>query len=297
MKVTNFEMEEQLSSLCYQNNFKDRTFDEERALYGIKDAVVENCNFAGPADGESALKECQNIIVKDSNFQLRYPFWHVTNANIDNINMTETCRAAMWYDNNMKITNSSLKGIKAIRECKHIVIDNCTINSQEFGWMCQDIEIKNTKIDTEYPFFHSNGLFLSNVTLCGKYSFQYVQNVNISNSTLNTKDMFWHSKNVTITDCVITGAYLAWYAENITFIRCKIIGTQPLCYVKGLVLEDCEMIDCDLSFERSENIFASINGFVTSIKNPINGKISADKIGEIILEFPSSCEINSKSLL
>lgn len=34
-----------------------RQFDQERALYGLRDAQVTDCVFAGPADGESALKE------------------------------------------------------------------------------------------------------------------------------------------------------------------------------------------------------------------------------------------------
>ena len=29
----------------------NKTFDEERALYGEKDLVVKNCNFDGSADG------------------------------------------------------------------------------------------------------------------------------------------------------------------------------------------------------------------------------------------------------
>ena len=38
-----------------------QSFDEERALYGSEDVIVRNCRFDGPADGESALKECSNI--------------------------------------------------------------------------------------------------------------------------------------------------------------------------------------------------------------------------------------------
>ncbi len=33
----------------------DRQFDEERALYNLREADVTNCVFAGPADGESVL--------------------------------------------------------------------------------------------------------------------------------------------------------------------------------------------------------------------------------------------------
>lgn len=34
----------------------NETYDEERALYNLKDALVKDCHFAGPADGESVLK-------------------------------------------------------------------------------------------------------------------------------------------------------------------------------------------------------------------------------------------------
>ena len=35
-----------------------QVMDQERALYGLQDARVASCRFEGPADGESALKEC-----------------------------------------------------------------------------------------------------------------------------------------------------------------------------------------------------------------------------------------------
>ena len=55
-----------------------------------------------------------------------------------------------------------------------------------------------------------------------------------------------------VRNSTVKGEYLAWYCENVTFEHCKIIGTQPLCYCKGLRLVDCEMIDTDLSFEKSQ---------------------------------------------
>ena len=55
---------------------RNQTFDEERALYGIRDLLVEDSSFDGPADGESAFKECSNIQTQRCFFNLRYPFWH-----------------------------------------------------------------------------------------------------------------------------------------------------------------------------------------------------------------------------
>ena len=60
---------------------KNETFDLERALYALDDALVLECTFAGPADGESVLKEAKNIKVDNCAFSLRYPLWH--NHNFD----------------------------------------------------------------------------------------------------------------------------------------------------------------------------------------------------------------------
>lgn len=276
--------------MLYQNE----THDEERSFYGIKDAVIKNCTIDGPADGESAFKECRNITVEDTYLNLRYPFWHDKYVKITGCEMTEGCRAALWYDKNVEIESCKMHGIKALRECKEIQLKNTEVISPEFAWRSQDLQIENTTVEGEYPFFECKNMEINGLTMKGKYSFQYVKNVTLRNCFLDTKDAFWHAKNVTIEDSVIKGEYLAWYAENIRFVRCKIIGTQPLCYVEGLVLEDCEMEGCDLSFERSE-VEATVKGHIDSVKNPVSGSITADSIGEIILEeeivTPGKCVI------
>ena len=49
---------------------QNQQFDKERALYGLKDVCVQHCIFDGPADGESALKECENVRVEESFFYI-----------------------------------------------------------------------------------------------------------------------------------------------------------------------------------------------------------------------------------
>ncbi len=270
--------------------FSNETHDEERAFYGIKNAKLEHCTFAGAADGESALKETSDLVIENCDFLLRYPLWHTNRAEIARCKMTDTCRAALWYDTDITIKDSELGGIKALRECGDMRLENCKINSTEFGWFCHDIKMTDCTLVSEYPFLQCFGMLLERLHMEAKYSFQYVSDVTIRNSELYTKDAFWHSKNVTVYDSVVKGEYLGWYSENLRLVRCKVIGTQPLCYAKGLILEDCEMIDCDLSFENS-TVTATVKGDIMSVKNPISGKITADSIGEIILDIPSSCEI------
>ena len=260
---------------------KNKTFDEERALYNLKDSSVIDCTFAGPADGESAMKEARNIKVINADFSLRYPMWHVKGFELKDSKMDDKTRAALWYTSDGLIENSKLHGIKAVRECNGITLKKCDVESMEFGWKCADITLEDTDIKSEYIFLGSKNVTLKNVNMKGKYSFQYVENLTIEDSDLDTKDAFWHAKNVTVKNSTVKGEYLAWFSEGLTLIDCKIIGTQPLCYCKDLKLINCTMEGCDLSFEYSE-VDAEVKGSIDSVKNPKSGRIVCDAVGEVI---------------
>lgn len=263
--------------------FENETFDMERALYGSDGVLVRNCSFDGPADGESAFKEGKNIEAEHCFFNLRYPFWHDHKLIIRASDMTQACRAALWYSDHIEIADTKLHGIKALRECSDVVIKNCDIISPEFGWFVREIRMEDTTAVSEYFMMRSENLTFKDVNFKGKYSFQYIKNAAFENCIFDTKDAFWHGENITVKDSVVKGEYLAWYSEGLTLIHCKIIGTQPLCYCKNLKLVDCEMIDTDLAFEKSE-VEAVITTKVDSIKNPMSGRIQVADIGELIID-------------
>ena len=260
---------------------QNQTFDEERALYGSRDILVKDCAFDGPADGESAFKECADIRAEHCFFNLRYPFWHVHGLKISDSEMTELCRAALWYTDHVEITGTKMHGIKALRECADASLENCDIVSPEFGWSVRGIRMKDCTAESEYFMMRSEHLNFENVHIKGKYSFQYIENSVFENCEFDTKDAFWHAKHVLVRNSVVKGEYLAWYCEDVTFENCQIIGTQPLCYCKNLKLINCEMIDTDLAFERSE-VEATVLTPMLSIKNPYAGHISVPSVGENI---------------
>lgn len=260
-----------------------KTFDEERALYGMRDIDVRSSSFDGPADGESAFKECINVSVSDCYFNLRYPFWHDHVLSIKDSEMTEACRAALWYSDHIEIRNTKMHGIKALRECSDVYIADSDIISPEFGWSVHDITMENSRAESEYFMMRSTDLRFRNVNFTGKYSFQYIENALFENCEFNTKDAFWHSKNVTVKDSVINGEYLAWYSEGLTLINCRIKGTQPFCYCSNLRLVNCSMEDTDLAFEKS-TVDAEITTPVISIKNPRSGVIRVPAVSEIIMD-------------
>lgn len=260
---------------------ENKTYDEERALYNLKGATVKNCTFSGPADGESVLKECRNILVEGCSFSLRYPLWHAENFTVENCKMDELTRAGLWYCKDGIISESNLGGIKAVRECDRILIDNCNIVSPEFGWRCRTLSMADSEVTSEYFMFESKNLTFKNVKFTGKYSFQYVKNASLENCDFTTKDAFWHSENITVKNSTLRGEYLGWYSKGLTLINCHITGTQPLCYCKKLKLINCTTDGCDLSFEYSD-VDATVTGNILSVKNPKRGKIVADSVGEVI---------------
>ncbi len=260
---------------------RGKQFDEERALYGKRGIRLIDCRFDGPADGESALKECADVTAEHCYFNLRYPFWHDDGAVLRDVETTALCRAALWYSNDIEMENCRLHGIKALRECHGISMEHCDVISPEFGWSSTGIRMQDCTVESEYFMLRARNLHFDELHMKGKYSFQYIEDAVFEHCVLDTKDALWHARRVILRNCTVKGEYLAWYCENVTFDHCRIIGTQPLCYCRGLRLIDCEMIDTDLSFERSE-VEATLTAPILSIKNPLAGHISVPAVGEII---------------
>lgn len=278
-----------------RKQIEKKQFDEERALYFSEGCDIRNCVFAGPADGESVLKESRDITLQECSFSLRYPLWHVRGFLMEHTQMDEKTRAAIWYANDGVIRDCTLNGIKAIRECSRICVEGCKVISPEFGWKSSQITLRDTEIESEYIFLDSRDIRLEHVHMKGKYSFQYVENLEIEDCVLDTKDAFWHSKQVTVKNSIVKGEYLAWFSDGLTLENCKIIGTQPLCYCTNLKLINCTMEACDLSFEYSD-VEADVRGSICSVKNPRSGCILADSIGEVIRENPVM-ECNGKVVI
>ena len=94
-----------------RTRIEQQTFDEERALYHAEHTDLSFVTFAGPADGESALKEAHDVTLENCAFSLRYPLWHTTDFKLERCAMDESTRAAIWYARDGKITRDAGKGV------------------------------------------------------------------------------------------------------------------------------------------------------------------------------------------
>lgn len=273
---------------------RNMEYGGERPLFATHDLHLDNVTIH---TGESALKECSNIIAVNCRFEGKYPFWHTNGFTVKNSFFTEGARAALWYSQNLQMTDTMVEAPKMFREMDGIKLENVQLpNALETFWRCKNVDLKNVQIDkADYLFMHGENIRIENYSQNGNYSFQYCKNVEIRNAVINSKDAFWNTENVTVYDSELNGEYLGWHSHNLRLVNCKISGTQPLCYAHDLAMENCMLAeDSDLCFEYS-TLQARINGPIHSVKNPRSGLIIAERYGEIIFDenckSPGDCEL------
>lgn len=277
---------------------KNKEFGGERPLFASHDLHLDHVTIR---EGESAIKECSNIKATDCRFEGNYPFWHVHGFVIERCYFDVGGRSALWYSDNLRMTDTKIDAPKMFREMDDIVIRNVEMtDADEVFWRCNRIDIKDLRLHGgTYPFMFSNDIKIDGLVSDSKYVFQYVKNVEIRNARITTKDAFWEVENVTIYDSELSGEYLGWHSHNLRLVNCHISGEQPLCYAHDLVLENCTFDPaCDRAFEYS-TLKADIKGGITNIKNPASGRIEADSIGSITIDEnikkPADCVIIDRS--
>lgn len=253
----------------------------ERALYMSENLKIREGTFA---DGESPLKESRNLILENCLFKWKYPLWYCRNVEATGSTFFDTARAGVWYTENISFRDGIIEAPKTFRRAKGITLERVTMpNAAETLWNCADVTLKTVTANGAYFAMNSRNVTCEDFTLTGDYCFDGAQNVTIKNAKIISKDSFWNSKNVTVYDAFISGEYLGWNAENLTFINCTIESLQGLCYVKNLKLVNCRLVNTTLAFEYS-TVDAQISGAVDSVLNPSGGRITADRIGTLIIE-------------
>lgn len=260
---------------------ENKKFGGERPLFGLKNVRLSNIEIV---DGESGIKCCENVACEQSKFYGKYPWWHVDGSDIRNCYFAAGSRSAIWYSNKMKMRDCIIDGPKFFREMKDLELENVKINdADETFWKVIGLRVRNLELhDGTYPFMFCENVFVDGLVSDSKYVFQYCKNVEVHNARITTKDSFWECDNVSVFDSVLDGEYLAWHSKNVRLVRCHIAGEQPLCYLDGITLEDCTFDStCDRAFEDSKRIDATILGEISEIKNPISGRIIADKVGKV----------------
>lgn len=265
------------------NEIKQALLTGERALFKAENLKISDSVFA---DGESPLKESNQLVLENDIFKWKYPLWYARGIQAENITLLDTARSGIWYSHHLMISDSLIQAPKTFRRSSDIHLTNVDLpNAQETLWNCQDIYLQKVSAAGDYFGMNSQKITANHLTITGNYLFDGGKNIEIRHSKIISKDTFWNCENVVVSDSTIIGEYLGWNSNNVTFVNCVIESEQGMCYMENVKLINCRVINTDLAFEYS-TVDAEITTTVDSIKNPISGKISTLAVEELIFDDP-----------
>lgn len=253
----------------------------ERALFGSQDMDIYDSIFD---QGESPLKESRDIRLYNSMFKWKYPLWYCRNIQAEDCTWFDMARAGVWYTDNIEVDRALIEAPKNFRRCDGVKLKHVNfVNAEETLWNCKNIEMTDVQARGDYFAMNCENIEIQNFELVGNYSFDGVKHMTMKNAKLLSKDAFWNTDQVTVYDSFISGEYLGWNAKNLTLINCMVESLQGMCYIDNLVMKNCKLINTTLAFEYS-TVEADICSHIDSVINPTSGTITADSIGELILE-------------
>ena len=235
-------------------------------------------------DGESPLKEGENLRIFNCSFEWKYPIWYSKNVYVEGTTLKESARSGIWYTHGITMKACNIEAPKTFRRASGIsLVDVNMMNAKETLWSCQDVSLDGVIVRGDYFGMNCENVTAKNLKISGNYAFDGGKNITVSDSVLISKDAFWNCENVTVKNCLVVGEYLGWNSRGVTFEGCTIESNQGLCYMDGVKLVDCKLINTDLAFEYS-TVEADITSTVDSVKNPMHGYINAEGITELIID-------------
>lgn len=253
----------------------------ERALFQGRDLSIHDSVFM---DGESPLKESENIELYGSLFRWKYPLWYSKHVYAKDCTWYNTARAGVWYTDHILVEDALIEAPKNFRRCQDLSLVRVTMSdAQETLWHCRDVKLDHVTASGDYFAMNCENLQVDHFTLAGNYSFDGVKNMEIRHARMLSRDAFWNSDHITVYDSYISGEYLGWNARNLTLVNCTVESLQGMCYIDNLIMKNCKLINTTLAFEYS-SVDAEISGKIDSVMNPRSGTIRADAIDELIIE-------------
>ena len=168
----------------------------ERALFQGNGLTITDCVFM---EGESPLKESQDIVLNGSLFRWKYPLWYSKNIVAKDCVWFDMARAGVWYTDNILVEDSVIEAPKNFRRCHKVKLKNVSFpNAAETLWNCENIKMEHVTAKGEYFAMNSQEIEIDGFTLTGDYSFDGAKNVVIKNARMLSKDSFWNTENVKI---------------------------------------------------------------------------------------------------
>lgn len=164
------------------------------------ETVIEKCRFTKKAraplwydknvlikntvcKGVKAVRECSDIVIKDSDF--------------DSIEFG-------WKTKNIDVVDSKINAVYAFLESKNVYLNKVQFSGKYSFQYVVGLHIKNSVLNTKDAFWHSKDVLVEDSEVIGEY-------------------LAWYADGITFRNCIIKGTQPLCYAKNIKFENCTFV--------------------------------------------------------------------------
>ncbi len=152
------------------------------AIWYAKNGRIESCHLGGI----KAVRECQNIAIKDS---------------------TVISPEFGWKCGDVSLLKTAITAEYLFLDSKNIRLDQVQMKGKYSFQYVENLEIVDSFLDTKDAFWHA-------------------KNVTVRNSTVKGEYLAWFSEGLTLIDCKIIGTQPLCYCKDLKLINCTMEGTD-----------------------------------------------------------------------
>jgi len=177
--------------MCDSSLEKSEFTDTSRAaLWYNKNLIIEDCKL----NGTKALRECKNIVLKNSEASSLEFGWRCNKLSIDNFKLVS--EYPFFFSKKLFITNLEMKGKYSFQYVKNAKLFDCKLDTKDAFWHTNHVTVVNCEIKGEYIGWYSKNLTLINCKISGTQPFCYCKNLRLINCELTDADLAFEYSSV-----------------------------------------------------------------------------------------------------
>ena len=161
------------------------------ALWYDKNIEIENCKMMGI----KALRECENIVLKNTVANSPEFIWKVKGLTVENVEILES-EYPFFEVKDAKIKNLTMKGKYSFQYDENIEIENSRFDTKDAFWHSKNMVIRDSTIKGEYLAWYSENLTFINCKIMGTQPFCYCKNLRLENCTMENCDLAFEKSTV-----------------------------------------------------------------------------------------------------
>ena len=196
--------------------------DGESALKEARNICVVNTNFSL----RYPLWHVEGFTLENCSMdeKARAAIWYAKNGRITGSNLGGI--KALRECENIALKNSSVISQEFGWKCRNITLEDTSVQAEYLFFDSRDVTLDRVQMKGKYSFQYMENLTIRDSYLDTMDAFWHSKNVTVINSTVKGEYLAWFSEGLTLIDCHIIGTQPLCYCKNLKLVNCTMEGTD-----------------------------------------------------------------------